>query len=113
MTQSNSKTIKVSVILHDLSLRLNADKLFDVINERKLKRIVLDFSDCKTITRSFAHQYLKNKQKSVKTIYEINIDKHISDMFAIIDASRKEERFNFSKWSVMNLDLPKSRSNLT
>lgn len=67
----------------DLALRLNANSLFDEIKNANVGNITLDFRRVHSMSRSFAHQYLQNREKSKKTINEINLSENIQTMLKI------------------------------
>lgn len=48
--------------------------------------IIIDFSNVKSITREFAHQYLMSKRKIKKEIHEVNIPSHVE---SIINKAQK------------------------
>lgn len=52
----------------------------------------MDFSEIKSISRSFAHQYLIRKRASKKKITEINIPSSVAKMFSIVDSSTKKDQ---------------------
>lgn len=68
----------------DLALRDNVIKLFEEIKKSKDQRIIIDFSNVNTITRSFADEYLKRRKQIKKEIVEQNVPSNISKMFEII-----------------------------
>jgi len=65
-------------------LRNSANELFKYISNIEDKDIVIDFKKIRSITRAFAHQYLKNKLKSQKNITDINVPSQIKPMFDIV-----------------------------
>ncbi len=48
--------------------------------------IIIDFSNVKTITPEFAHQYLMSKRKIKKEIHEVNLPTHVE---SIINKAQK------------------------
>ena len=50
----------------DLAIRNRADAFLDEIERLPTKDIIVDFSDVKSISRSFAHQYQTRKKVSKK-----------------------------------------------
>ena len=48
--------------------------------------IIIDFSNVKSITPEFAHQYLMSKRKIKKEIHEVNLPSHVE---SIINKARK------------------------
>ncbi len=90
MTMSNH--IKISEVLSkDLALRNNANILFKKLDSVKSDKIVLDFKNVESITRSFAHQYKENKLKSNKLILEENVPLNISKMFVVVSRSLERQ----------------------
>ncbi len=75
-----------SVLSQDLALRNNADYLFDMIEQEPAQLITLDFSEIRSISRSFAHQYLirKNKLSSKKNVSEVNVPEGVQRMFDMV-----------------------------
>lgn len=67
----------------DLALRSSANRLFDYIEALPKKSITLDFYKIRTMTRSFAHQYLMRKAKTKVRITEINVSEAVKEMFEI------------------------------
>jgi len=87
MTSSKNKQNKIQiarVISKNLLFRDSANELFDSINNSEAPEIVIDFNSVQSITRSFAHQYLINKEKSKKNIINVNIPPTIKTMFELI-----------------------------
>jgi len=76
----------------DLSLRSRADAFFDSIEELDVRDIVIDFSEVRSISRSFAHQYLEKKRLSKKAIRESHMPAHVAKMFDVVQnpSSRKD-----------------------
>lgn len=73
----------------NLAFRHSADDLFDYINSLSTQKIVIDFTGIKSITRSFAHQYIVNKTKSEKQIAECEIPLTIKPMFELVERQRR------------------------
>jgi hypothetical protein len=87
-----SNHIKISEVLSkDLALRNNANILFKKLDSVKSDKIVLDFKNVESITRSFAHQYKENKLKSDKLILEENVPLNISKMFVVVSRSLERQ----------------------
>lgn len=85
-------------ISSDLALRDSANSFFDLIESKKFSDdIQVDFSDIKSISRSFAHQYLQRKSACKKEVEEINVPENISKMFEII--KNQDEKKSFIKRS--------------
>lgn len=74
----------------NLAFRHSADDLFEYIDSLSTQKVVIDFSGIKSITRSFAHQYIVNKTKSDKQIAECEIPLTIKPMFELVERQRRE-----------------------
>lgn len=99
---TSANSIVVSAILsQDLVLRYNANVLFDEIEARAEDPITVDFADVRTMTRSFAQEYLSRKAKSPKTISEINVSNNIKEMFRVVALAPRKKDFIDSKKSVI------------
>ena len=86
----DSKKIQlVKVISKNLLFRGSADELFNQINKFEISEIIIDFRQIQSITRSFAQQYLKNKEQSKKKIIDVNITPTIKKMFELIGKANK------------------------
>ena len=87
---NNQKKIQlVKVIAKNLLFRGSADELFNQINNFEISEIIIDFQQIQSITRSFAQQYLKNKEQSKKKIIDVNITPTIKKMFELIGKANK------------------------
>ncbi len=93
MATEKTKIIRPDkIIAKDLTLRESADKLFQVLNSSKENKIIIDFSKIEFISRSFADEYLNEKQKTTKSITEKNLKINVKKMISIVEASRKHKR---------------------
>jgi hypothetical protein len=72
----------------NLAFRHSADDLFEYINSLSASKIMIDFSGITSITRSFAHQYIVNKIKSDKQIFECEMPSNIKPMFELVERQR-------------------------
>jgi len=87
MILSNKKQNRIQIakaISTNLLLRNSADELFNYINNLETSEIIIDFQKVQSITRTFAHQYLLNKEKSNKIINNVNLSPNIKNMFELI-----------------------------
>ncbi len=105
---SRSKTIKVaSMLTPNLALRETAAKLVSYVEGLPNPEIVLDFSEVKTMTRSFAHEYCSMKKHARKRLIEANVPPEVSKMFAVVrDAGSNRSsrvRIDFDGIPVVNL----------
>ena len=73
-----------------LSFRDSADDFFSYISGLDESDVIIDFSDVESITRSFAHQYLKDKETSKKRITERNMPSNIAQMFELVKKQKSE-----------------------
>lgn len=71
------------LVSQDLALRDSADRLFAHLASKRAKQAVIDFSKVRSVTRSFAHQYLLNKEKSAIGISETNVPASVKKMLAL------------------------------
>jgi len=89
------QTIMIAdTVCSDLAMRQSADNFFDTIERSRSKALIIDFSGVKSISRSFAHEYLLRKEASVIHISEKNIPRNIKKMFAIVRSPSQKERAN-------------------
>lgn len=91
-----TKHVNINKILSEhLVFRISCNALFDELETLEDNEIVIDFSNVKTISRSFAHQYLIRKSTSNKIIREENLPDNINKMLEIVK---------------MQLDKPRTRT---
>lgn len=91
----SSKTV-VSIrkaLSSELAFRVLADRFFDYVEALDAKEIVIDFSGIKSISRSFAHQYILRKRKTQKKIAESNMPENVERMFEIVRQPKTETIF--------------------
>ena len=95
-------TLLVEEILSpDLALRDTAKHLFQTIDMLPENEIVIDFSNIKSISRSFAHEYVTIKPHSTKEVTESNIPANIQKMFEIVSKTS-------AKPKLVDLDVVKA-----
>jgi hypothetical protein len=70
--------------------RDSVSDLFHQIEKSKKNQVVLDFSHVKSISRSFAQEYLEQKKKHTPLIDETNMSPEIKKMFAAINKHQKK-----------------------
>ncbi|MDG6223007.1 MAG: DUF4325 domain-containing protein [Candidatus Bathyarchaeota archaeon] len=91
-----SETISIKeAVSPDLALRNSAQNFFKRIERLENNKIVVDFTDVKTITRSFADEYLNHKKSSKKEIIDVNVPENVAKMFAVV--KKKPEKFAVPK----------------
>jgi len=84
------KIIPLSKVLKNLSLRYNANLLFDSIDKSKEQEIVIDFKNIQFMSRSFAQQYLMRKKQSTKKIVAKNVPEVVAKMFMVVKKQKTE-----------------------
>ena len=77
----------------DLALRFTADILFDRIESLPARKIIIDFVNIESISRSFAQEYLSRKRQTTKCIEEINIPLNVEKMLDIVSIPKESIRF--------------------
>jgi hypothetical protein len=92
------------VVSRDLAFREEARRFFDFLENRPKEGVVVDFEGVRTISRSFAHEYILRKKSSSKNIREINMPPNIAKMFDVVQAFKTLE-----KW----LPPPNERNTMT
>lgn len=99
MTTQNEITIKLESLFSSshLSFRHTADTLFDEIECLEAKKVIVDFKNIQTVSRSFAHQYLLRKKQSRKIISEMNKSKELEKMFKIVATSKTHTAEDFTE----------------
>lgn len=91
-----SETISIKEsISPDLALRNSAENFFKRVDRLEHNKIVVDFTDVKTITRSFADEYLNQKKSTKKEIIDVNVPENVAKMFAVVE--KKPEKYVFPK----------------
>ncbi|MEM0155957.1 MAG: hypothetical protein QW597_05080 [Thermoplasmataceae archaeon] len=96
--------VKVSGLLgmRDLALRSWADELFKLLMAKKDSQFVLDFSDIEFMSRSFAHEYLKEKHVFPKPIIEKNIAPAVKQMFDLASQFPKKKDVKIDRHITVN-----------
>jgi hypothetical protein len=79
-------------ISQNLAFRDSADDLFNYINSLKKSSIVLDFSEIKSMSSSFAHQYVTNKKVTKKDITETNKSLNVIKMLELVERRNSKSR---------------------
>ncbi len=98
MCSEHPTRIRISdEIYSDLALRDTANMFFNIIETRKANHIIIDFSDVKSISRSFAQQYAKRKNVCKKYLEDVNIPDNVRKMFEAVE--NQEEKRSFLKRS--------------
>ena|ERR1051326_3772479 len=93
-----------SAISADLALRNRADSFFDLLEKYQESQLTLDFTDVRSISRSFAHQYLVRKAASKKMIKEVRKPDHVEKMFNVVkNATTKSQLLNPDSMPLMTV----------
>ena len=74
----------VRFISSNLGMNISAKELFEEINNSPNTNIIIDFTDVFFMGRSFAQEYIYQKMKSDKNIYEENLPEDVEKMFEVV-----------------------------
>lgn len=86
---SSTKILIIEEVSEDLALRDSARKFFDKIESLPTKEVIVDFKNVRSISRSFAHEYLSGKRRLKKVIAEINIPPNVQKMFKAVEEPKE------------------------
>jgi hypothetical protein len=75
-------------VSEDLSLRNMVSNIFKTAEFQKDEDVMIDFTGIKSISRSFAHEYLQHKEKQNRNVFEINMPSNIKKMFEIVENTK-------------------------
>ncbi|MBS3794461.1 MAG: DUF4325 domain-containing protein [Candidatus Thorarchaeota archaeon] len=89
---SSRKVMITHILSEDLAFRHNARYLFETIESYAEREVVLDFTNVKTISRSFAHEYLSRKKKCSKNIEEVCVPETVEKMFKVVQNPSKKRK---------------------
>lgn len=90
-TSVDSKIIELQKRLSDnLAFRKSINDIFDSVEMSPENKIIFDFENVRTMSRSFAHQYLLRKKLSKKSISNINISEHVKKMFEVVERNKTD-----------------------
>jgi len=70
----------------DLTTRNGASRFFELIGSSRADMVVINFEKVRSITRSFADEYVKCKRASSATICEENVPINVRKMLEIVSA---------------------------
>ncbi len=90
--------LKATNVFRECALRHNAERLFRAAEALEAKEVVIDFSSCESLTRSFAQEYVRRKALSKKKVIEKGLSEDSRSMLKIVQTPRQGKRFDFSKW---------------
>jgi len=79
-------------IFENLAFRDSVDNLFSHIASLEETNIIIDFLGIKSITGSFAHQYIINKKKAIKHLTERNMPLDVKKMFELVERRNLKPR---------------------
>lgn len=98
-------TIRIDTVLSsDLALRNNANYLFEKIESEHEPKIIVDFSNVRSISRSFADQYVRRKKESKKMITEMNVPVNIAKMFDVVNKpSDKSKLWDLDSMKILTI----------
>jgi hypothetical protein len=96
------KVIRLAdVIFEDLALRDSVIRLFKAIEDSPETQIDIDFSGVRSMSRSFADEYLTRRSQSIKTIRENNIPANVQRMLdAVSNRSKVKKQFDVDSVSL-------------
>lgn len=87
VVMKNIEILIDQVIDRNLGLRLSATDLFDELNNTPEKNIIINFHNVEFISRSFAHEYVKQKMKTNKNIIEKDVPEDVGQMLTIVKST--------------------------
>ena len=71
-------------ISSNLGMNISAKELFEEINNSPNPNIIIDFTDVFFMGRSFAQEYIYQKMRSDKNIYEENLGEDVLKMLEVV-----------------------------
>lgn len=77
-----------------LGFRDSAEDLFHYLNTLPVGKIFIDFTGVEFISRSFAHEYLMQKNRTNKKIKNVNVPKNVKVMFDTVLKSIENPKKN-------------------
>ncbi len=75
-------------VSEDLSLRNMASGIFKANEFQDAKEVLIDFTGIKSISRSFAHEYLQCKSKQQCQVFDVNVSSNIKKMFEVVENTK-------------------------
>ena len=75
-------------VSEDLSLRNMVSNIFKAEEFKKTDDVLMDFTGIKSISRSFAHEYMQYKEKQNCKVLEINVPSDIKKMFEVVENTK-------------------------
>ncbi len=80
-----NEVVIINEILPNLNIRGGAKVFFDYVKNIPGNEILINFEGSKSISRSFAQEYLKQKRLINKEIIEINVPPNIYSILKIVE----------------------------
>lgn len=74
----------------NLSLRNMAVNVFNAREFQGNGKVLVDFTGIVSISRSFAHEYLVNKEKQSCEVVDVNVPPNIGRMFEVVKNSQEK-----------------------
>jgi hypothetical protein len=91
--QNSEHTISIAEFISQrLGFRSSAEEFFNSIESIPVNKLKVDFKGTKSISRSFAHEYLLQKKESEKQIVDCNVPKNIQKMFYIVNNTTEKHK---------------------
>lgn len=88
-----TRTIRLAeVVYEDLALRDSVTRVFDSIDDSPESDIVVDFSGVRSISRSFADEYVQRRSRSTKAVREVNVPDNVRQMIDVVSRGPKAKR---------------------
>ena len=87
----STKILMKEKISADLALRDSARDFFEFVESLPSEEVVFDFKDVKSISRSFAHEFVDRKRISQKKVREVNVPQNVRKMFAVVEEPREKQ----------------------
>lgn len=72
-------------VSEDLALRNMAASVFEAKEFKGSGQVLVDFAGIKSISRSFAHEYMKRKNEQSCEVVDINVPPNIKRMFEVVE----------------------------
>lgn len=97
MTKATTRILITEILSEDLMWRSNAKLLFELVDATETEKVILDFSEVKSITRSFANEYFILKKFTEKTVVEENINSFIRKMLDYASQEYSSVQVHYAK----------------
>lgn len=90
MTIFKTRILVKDIASENLVFRDTVQDLFAIVKKSKKKQVILDFSAVKSISRSFAHEYVNQMKQHQIRIKEVNISRDVKKMFDSVKKAQKK-----------------------